>query len=357
MNRAKRKGFTLVELLVVITIIGMLMALLLPAIQAARETARRATCANNIKQLGLALVTGESRREAFCGYMNYICRDPNGNSIYGSWVVEALPDLEQGPLYNRWKDPQLPRSAREYIDWELLVCPSDPLEPGTAKLAYAVNGGVPDVEDTNNQNQLYDPIGAPAGVFFNCVFDDPAIQAAQTNPQMRRESVQVGIDYISAHDGTPYTLLLSEKIATPLISYYTWATPYGQGAQGIVNTNTAGGANLFMYRPELDLCVVFDGTWEPSAGTNVSSSPPVPFPPNVNVRPDEPFASPRSRHPGGANVMFTDSHSDFLQESVDYLIYQAMCTADGEQAGQRAGLAPPPARNYRNYILDPGDIP
>ncbi len=70
MSRRNRRGFTLVELLVVITIISMLMALLMPAVQAARESARRATCMNNQKQIALAMMMYEGARTKFPGYMN-----------------------------------------------------------------------------------------------------------------------------------------------------------------------------------------------------------------------------------------------------------------------------------------------
>ena len=79
------RGFTLVELLVVITIIGMLMSLLLPAIQSAREAGRRNTCANNMHQLGLALLNYEGNKRGFPGYANVV------NNKRASFVVPLLP--------------------------------------------------------------------------------------------------------------------------------------------------------------------------------------------------------------------------------------------------------------------------
>ncbi len=92
----RRVGFTLVELLVVITIIGMLMALLLPAIQAAREAGRRNTCSNNIRNLGTALLTIEGTKRGFPGYANIV------NHKRASWIVPILPNLERTDLYQRW---------------------------------------------------------------------------------------------------------------------------------------------------------------------------------------------------------------------------------------------------------------
>src|SRR6188508_1512552 len=89
MKRSRLRGFTLVELLVVIAIIGILVALLLPAVQAAREAGRRAQCANNLKQIGLGLLNYEQQQKSF---------PPGGlrSGIYGhSWWVRVMPYLEE----------------------------------------------------------------------------------------------------------------------------------------------------------------------------------------------------------------------------------------------------------------------
>jgi len=98
-----RGGFTLIELLVVIAIIGVLIALLLPAVQAAREAARRAQCVNNLKQLGLALHNYESSNQSFpLGAHPTSCNAAAGTSLWGGWSAQAmlLPYMEQGPIYN-----------------------------------------------------------------------------------------------------------------------------------------------------------------------------------------------------------------------------------------------------------------
>ena len=95
LKNARRAGFTLVELLVVITIIGILIALLLPAVQAAREAARRAQCTNNLKQIGLALHNFHEANG------NFPPGQPdNDNHIFG-WGAYLLPYLEQGTLYEK----------------------------------------------------------------------------------------------------------------------------------------------------------------------------------------------------------------------------------------------------------------
>src|SRR5215208_6344831 len=83
----RHRGFTLVELLVVIAIIGILVALLLPAVQAAREAARRTQCTNNLKQLGIAMLNYESAKHELPPGLNECC--------WGTWQVAILPYLEE----------------------------------------------------------------------------------------------------------------------------------------------------------------------------------------------------------------------------------------------------------------------
>ena len=98
-RRKPGRGFTLVELLVVIAIIGILVALLLPAVQAAREAARRMSCNNNLKQLALSAHNYHDTYKVFPSSANH--RDPAPRPSNGfSWIAKVLPFLEQGPLHD-----------------------------------------------------------------------------------------------------------------------------------------------------------------------------------------------------------------------------------------------------------------
>src|SRR5438045_1660058 len=142
MKSSRRLGFTLIELLVVIAIIGVLIALLLPAVQQAREAARRSQCKNNLKQIGLAIHGYHDTFNLFPPSAIFGWYAP-GTPVTGavprnfSWIVMLLPYLEQGPLYNmiNFSIPFYDTSLKTQIDsngapltakkLSVLMCPSD----------------------------------------------------------------------------------------------------------------------------------------------------------------------------------------------------------------------------------------
>ena len=115
----RRAGFTLVELLVVIAIIGILVALLLPAVQAAREAARKMSCGNNLKQLGIAMHNYHEsyKRLPATGLFHWTRQSRNGHTWYntsrGSQLVKLLPFMEEEPLYSKLdQNSQPPQTLR-----------------------------------------------------------------------------------------------------------------------------------------------------------------------------------------------------------------------------------------------------
>jgi prepilin-type N-terminal cleavage/methylation domain-containing protein len=125
-------GFTLVELLVVIVIIGMLMALLIPAIQSARESGRRNTCANNMRQTALALTSLAETKRFFPGYASFVNKTVGPTRLPRvSWVVAILPALERNDLFQNWQNPQLPldlspaKRGMHVSPISVLLCPSN----------------------------------------------------------------------------------------------------------------------------------------------------------------------------------------------------------------------------------------
>ena len=149
-GRSSKRGFTLIELLVVIAIIGVLIALLLPAVQSAREAARRAQCVNNIKQLGLAAHNYNSAHGIFPGAYQtgrLAGGAPGVGGMWGSWSPQALllPFLEQTAIYNAANFMFINQGndiggsyGNVYVNTTTIrskinsfVCPSNPSIPGT----------------------------------------------------------------------------------------------------------------------------------------------------------------------------------------------------------------------------------
>jgi prepilin-type N-terminal cleavage/methylation domain-containing protein len=130
-RRSSQQGFTLVELLVVIAIIGILVALLLPAVQAAREAARRTQCANQLKQQGLALQNHHDARRAFPAgvVMPGNITDVQGKGAFTTWAIEIMPYAEDESLRNLY-DPTLRMGSANQKDFRetfipVYHCPSD----------------------------------------------------------------------------------------------------------------------------------------------------------------------------------------------------------------------------------------
>ncbi|MEM8865214.1 MAG: DUF1559 domain-containing protein [Planctomycetota bacterium] len=194
-NTSHRRGaFTLVELLVVIAIIGILISLLLPAVQAAREAARRTSCLNNLTQLGLALHNYEFTHETLpAGVTNPtgpIRSEPEG--IHVSWIVKILPFIEERAMYERFD-----QEAGVYADANAklraleincLVCPSD-------------WGAVLNEEETIARS-----------TYVGCHHDEEAPIDSDNRGLLFLNSAVRHLDIL---DGSSRTLMLSEALTDP----------------------------------------------------------------------------------------------------------------------------------------------
>jgi len=297
LRRAGLRGFTLIELLVVIAIIAVLIGLLLPAVQAAREAARRAQCVNNLKQLGLATHN----------YMDVNTSLPMGGFFGGptglQWMHGALPQLtpyfEQTNLYNafnsiiRYYDPTNPANFTVHAaKVATLFCPSDPKVAG-GSAAYCGAGWAPGMPAYTAGLTSYRSISGPW-------VNPPRGVNPATDPNWQaRKSNALGVIYVesstsiaSITDGTSNTLLFGEGIYGRLSQddqncWHWWmAGNYGDTMQ------------TTMYPPNPSKLIVQNGGAASNGGSVI-------------------VISASSEHPGGANFAFCDGSVRFLKNTIN----------------------------------------
>ncbi|MCC6126833.1 MAG: DUF1559 domain-containing protein [Pirellulales bacterium] len=139
----KRAGFTLVEMLVVISIIGVLIGLMLPAINAVRERGRRTQCVNNQRNIGIALIAYENSKGRLPGVLNRV--DPtNVISPQTNWVMALFGDLNRGDLMDYWRGGVNPSNPGQLqgVKVDVLICPSNKQIEPVGGLSYVVNMGI-----------------------------------------------------------------------------------------------------------------------------------------------------------------------------------------------------------------------
>ena len=230
--RKTQRGFTLVELLVVIAIIAMLVTLLLPAVQAAREAARRAQCQNNLKNLSLACLNYESASQTFPP--SYTPGPCCGTPSYESWTIAVLPYVEEQGLYDRY-DLEVPNeheNNRAVVQTQLAIhqCPSDEgLEmldrpesgPGSnilyARGSYRGNAGRSDGNGMwwdAQQNIKSMPAGWKGPLTTSC--GPPELWERHGNTSFCQNSGLINsVKMKNIADGTSKTLLIGEQTMKP----------------------------------------------------------------------------------------------------------------------------------------------
>ena len=293
--RQSRHGFTLVELLVVIAIIGILVSLLLPAVQSAREAARRMQCSNNLKQIGLAMHNYHTAHDAF----PYAC---NGRH-WSTWIRALLPYIEQQNMYDQY-DETIKYNVSPNIELiqtriETYTCPSDSPSvtwfKGAPNYNYVVNLG----NTSTWRDTPLNGVDFKAGPFFN-QNDPPASGITATNISEIR-------------DGTTNTLMVSEvrqgRNDGDLRGLTWWGPASGFSAHNGPNTAV----------PDY-----LDGGWCPTESHTLdgwacqpaTSANPVTF-------------NARSWHPGGVLAVLCDGSVHFFSDSISLDTWRALSTMAG----------------------------
>ncbi|NLX97261.1 MAG: DUF1559 domain-containing protein [Rhodopirellula sp.] len=337
-------GFTLVELLVVIAIIGVLIALLLPAVQAAREAARRMSCSNHLKQTGLALHNYHDVHQAFPVGARHAQRNAIGTTTGMSWWVGILPYLEQSSLYDKL-DQVSPNcgmagvntnngSAASGITMDMMLCPSSPLDE-TIKVgqfdltrpSYVGIAGATDGTGDSMSGAMF-----PESRTSPCCLGGPILTGRISAGGLLIPNRNVRLRDVT--DGTSNVMVVSE------------ISDYGHDSSGNKLDIDKGRPNGWLAGTAAD--------GAPSSYHSVANPPPswnittIRYPVGtravrqgastwlagvyVNNGANHPLVS---AHPGGVLALYADGSVSFLSETMELLTLKQLATRDDGQVVAR----------------------
>lgn len=345
MSISSRRGFTLVELLVVIAIIGVLVGLLLPAIQAARARARMTQCQSNIGQLGKAVIGQATAGKGFPGWMQLQKMDPAANDHFRptpdidvevSWAAKLLPDLDAQSLWESLQKGQLNTSGNlantpdAVPKQEVFLCPADAhINPDFAGLSYVANSGAPDVAPNTNLAGTTGSDAKANGIFHNRV------------PGYGGTQVKLGGSDIK--DGASTTLMLSENIhkdesGLPGAQYnsswlrssafYDTSDP-SIGEQPFGMVWVAQPTSSFP-APPLDIQALPNREMPPPTGLPQS-------PTKSGYR----YARPAGAHGDTFSVVFCGGNVREINQDIEYRVYQQLLTPNGAKCVYTLNPKPP----------------
>jgi prepilin-type N-terminal cleavage/methylation domain-containing protein/prepilin-type processing-associated H-X9-DG protein len=303
------RGFTLVELLVVITIIAVLMGLLLPAVQAAREGGRRTVCQNNLYNLGVAL----GRHDQQMGYLPGWRNPGPVTSGVSSWPIALMPYIERNDIY---KTVTASGTVPTAVFVTMYVCPSSPPDSQSSPtLAYAGNCG-----SASNARK-------GDGLML-----DTTITTGGT-------SGRVSLDDLASLDGAPFTLALSEKCgSTGGLVQASWnVAPLSTGAFTFpVVTQMQSVFGIVSIVSGVPAKVINSGTLGTTSVAGFSTMP-------------------SSNHPGGAVAAFADGHTEFIKDSLPAHVYAQLLSSNDSVYGNTTYTQYRAWRGTTYAVLNEGD--